>query len=504
MQNEMANLAKMQENIAKQADKMSLPDPAVDAFKAAQDLKNRRHRQGPGEPGEGAGQAARRHKKPQPNVAELPTEPKASPKLAKPSRAQAKDNNRKSRRDEGAIRHQPADNKEWKNGRKKANQAKAGAAKIGKRKQGDNPRSGQGQQAQAGEAKAARPRPAKDKPTKPATAKAGEAKAEPKEGQAKRSGKRRRPRQSSGQDGQMKTPAGQARARIQAAQAKSGDAKQGQAKKAQAQAGQAKAGQGARRRPKAAMPIAIDGQPDDAQAKAARKHPTAAGAERRRTCRLQKEVMEATKAHEAIAKRHRSRHGRPRPGAGSGAESGPKTITKGQPTTGKGQPKLAKRPAWPGRRETGPGRQGIGRRSQVHELPLSKTRPARRRAKANNRAKHWPWATTGDGKDGQDKMASKAARERGKGKDGKVKDGKGKDGQAKGKKDGQPKDGQAKKNDNYNNKGEGNRVADGKTDNPASRFVEVNGDGSFLHLPPRQRELIQQALSGNSLLSTPR
>ena len=72
---------------------------------------------------------------------------------------------------------------------------------------------------------------------------------------------------------------------------------------------------------------------------------------------------------------------------------------------------------------------------------------------------------------------------------------KARDGQAKAK-DGQPKNQQAKQGQPKENMGDGNRVADGQTDNPAARFREVNGDGSFLHLPPRQRELIQQALTG--------
>ena len=32
--------------------------------------------------------------------------------------------------------------------------------------------------------------------------------------------------------------------------------------------------------------------------------------------------------------------------------------------------------------------------------------------------------------------------------------------------------------------------------NAKSQLFDVNGDGSFLHLPPRQRELIRQAMSG--------
>jgi hypothetical protein len=44
--------------------------------------------------------------------------------------------------------------------------------------------------------------------------------------------------------------------------------------------------------------------------------------------------------------------------------------------------------------------------------------------------------------------------------------------------------------------GKGDRTPDGKTSNAASRLTDAGGDGSFLHLPPRQRELIRQALSG--------
>jgi hypothetical protein len=46
-------------------------------------------------------------------------------------------------------------------------------------------------------------------------------------------------------------------------------------------------------------------------------------------------------------------------------------------------------------------------------------------------------------------------------------------------------------------KGEGNRVASGSSrqEQPAAQFKDVKGDGSFLMLPARQRDLIKQALS---------
>jgi hypothetical protein len=45
-------------------------------------------------------------------------------------------------------------------------------------------------------------------------------------------------------------------------------------------------------------------------------------------------------------------------------------------------------------------------------------------------------------------------------------------------------------------KGSGDRIADGKVSNTESQLQQVLGDDSFMHLPPRQRELIMQAISG--------
>lgn len=43
--------------------------------------------------------------------------------------------------------------------------------------------------------------------------------------------------------------------------------------------------------------------------------------------------------------------------------------------------------------------------------------------------------------------------------------------------------------------GKGYRVADGQLNNAGSRSGDVRGEGMFIHLPPRQRELIKQALN---------
>src|SRR5205823_3203459 len=45
------------------------------------------------------------------------------------------------------------------------------------------------------------------------------------------------------------------------------------------------------------------------------------------------------------------------------------------------------------------------------------------------------------------------------------------------------------------NKGGGERTADGKVGNASSKSNGLQGDGSFLHLQAREREMIRQALS---------
>jgi hypothetical protein len=66
-------------------------------------------------------------------------------------------------------------------------------------------------------------------------------------------------------------------------------------------------------------------------------------------------------------------------------------------------------------------------------------------------------------------------------------------GQGQPKGNGQPKGQAQEKNEQ---KGQGDRIADGKVSNGQSQLRDVTGDDNFLHLPPRQRELIRQALAG--------
>jgi hypothetical protein len=87
-------------------------------------------------------------------------------------------------------------------------------------------------------------------------------------------------------------------------------------------------------------------------------------------------------------------------------------------------------------------------------------------------------------KDGQGKQPGE-----GKGKDGQ----KGQGQQAKGDPKGQKQGNAQEKNDN---KAQGNRIADGKVSNTPSQLQDITGSDTFLQLPPRQRELIRQAIAG--------
>jgi hypothetical protein len=59
----------------------------------------------------------------------------------------------------------------------------------------------------------------------------------------------------------------------------------------------------------------------------------------------------------------------------------------------------------------------------------------------------------------------------------------------------QPGEQKGPSQENPRNKGKGDREPDGKLNNAASKLQNVKGEGAFINLPPRQREMIQQALS---------
>lgn len=89
-------------------------------------------------------------------------------------------------------------------------------------------------------------------------------------------------------------------------------------------------------------------------------------------------------------------------------------------------------------------------------------------------------------------VASNQPGQQGEGKGDASKPGNAKNGQAQGKQGEKASPGQEKNL----GKGKGDRIADGKRTNNPSELLDVEGDGHFLNLPPRQRELIRQAISG--------
>lgn len=68
-------------------------------------------------------------------------------------------------------------------------------------------------------------------------------------------------------------------------------------------------------------------------------------------------------------------------------------------------------------------------------------------------------------------------------------------GQGEGQEPGQGQGKKGKSKEINQSKGSGNREPDGTLKNAASQLTDVKGGESFLHLPPRQRDLIRQALS---------
>jgi Domain of unknown function (DUF4175) len=123
------------------------------------------------------------------------------------------------------------------------------------------------------------------------------------------------------------------------------------------------------------------------------------------------------------------------------------------------------------------GKGSPGQAAQDQQQALDQMRKAMQQLQGAQAAK----AKQGEGKDGKD----------GKGQQAKG-DGKGQ-GKDKGKQQGKDQGTAQEKNDN---KANGNRIADGKVTNTPSVLLDVTGEDTFLQLPPRQRELIRQALAG--------
>jgi len=384
-----------------------------------------------------------------------------------------------------------------KTGEAKENQAKAGEAKEGKAGQ---PKAGQ---PKTGKAKTAQTAPPKSGNSKAAQAKAGQTKgAEAKSAQAKGT----------------PNPAGEKGSEAKSGQAKVGDAKsgepmEGEAKSAQAKAGEGKAGEPMRGEAKAGLAQAKEeGQGNEAkEGQAQAKNQTQA---------------QAKGPGETEAK------------AGQGPKQGqPQAQAKGQDQM---QPGDAKTPAQLAEAQKGlmEATKALAKSQEATEAAMAALGQAKAQAsegvqsqlkeagqKLAEASKDLQEGTPGKAGEAQGEAAAKlegalktlnealAAMGQPNIKPGQtptaLASAAPKDGQEAQAKDGEPKDGEGQKltqapggkkkgpgMEKNMAKSKGQRDADGKLANAKSQLKNVQGDGSFLHLPPRQREMIRQALAG--------
>jgi hypothetical protein len=444
---EKADLAKQQADIAKQADVQKLPEAAKDAAKAAEALKNNDFAKA------------------------LENQAKALEKLAEAAK------NQKPMEGEGEP------------------MAKQGEAKQGEAKEGEKTAQAKENMAQPGEAKGAEPM----------------AKGDPMKGEAKAANAKT---PMKGDMAQAKAPAGEkpmAQAKGQKAQepmaGDKGQAKEGQAQAAQAKQGEPKNGDPmaqAKNAGEAPMPGQKGGQGEPmAQAKG-EGQPKAETP--KQLAQKQQALMDATKAlaqapqanpnaqAQAAAAKSQQANQAAQAALAQAQAQAPQAV---QPQLQKAAEQLQN-----AAKQLGEGKPGdAGQNQEQAAKNLGQALDALNQALAQ--------AGQPQAQPGQPQQSAKSepgqAKEPGQGQEpgqGEGKEpgqGQAKDGQ------GQPKDGQGQakgdkqgKADEQNQaKGEGDRKADGTVSNKKSTLNDVNGDGSFLHLPPRQRELIRQAFSGN-------
>jgi hypothetical protein len=471
-----------------------------------------------------------------------PGEPKAGePKAGEPMPAQAKANETQPGEAKAGApmpteaKPNQAQAAEAKEGEPKAGEAKAGEAKEGQAKAGE---------AKAGEPKAAQAKagPAKAGAPKAGAAKTGQARAgqpragAPKTGQAKAGapkagqqqagapkagGQKAGPEQAAAKAGQ--TPPGDAKAGQQAqvgekaGEAKAGEAKAGDAKGGDPNSGEAAAGQAKGGEPKAAEAQAHDGQAGQGKAGEAKGgmakagegkggqgqgqgkgQPDQAGAPTPTEARNPAQLAEAQKAvNEATQALMRSQEATKAAMAalGQAKAQAPQAV---QPQLQQAGQQLAQASQELGKGTPGPAsesqQQAIGQMSQA-----LKAMNAALQAMGQPQAQpgQTPTAVASADKAGQE-QGQQPGQDQGKGQE----PGKGQ-GQGKGQEQAQAK-GQGKgkgqklgqSQEKNQPKGTGNRTPDGRLANAKSDLQDIQGDVSFLGLPPRQRELIRQALSG--------
>jgi hypothetical protein len=193
----------------------------------------------------------------------------------------------------------------------------------------------------------------------------------------------------------------------------------------------------------------------------------------------QKEIMDATKQ----LARSQMQQSQMAQQSNSGAMQALGQAMAGSPKGAQGQMKAAAGNLGQAGKQLGQGSPGQAAQSQ--QMALNQMQQAMKQMLG---AKDVAKAQQGQGKQGQKGQ---------KGDKGQPGDKQG-DGQAKGEPKGQgQKQGQKQgiAQEQNNKKGDGNRTADGKVSNGQAHILDVTGTDTFLQLPPRQREMIRQALA---------
>jgi hypothetical protein len=464
------DLAKLQAEVAKDANKIDLPEAGKPAAQAAQALKQGDLSKAV-EQQEGAlAKLQEAAKKPTVNKPTPPAESKAAqPSVDASARPVAKKGQMKS----GEAKAGPPQA-----GEAKADMENPGQAKIGQAKAGDNPAQSKTNQAQAAVAK----------PAKPAQAKLSE---------AKKGGSSKSAQAKAGQAKENQAKADSPKA----GQAKAATAKAGPPQAAQAKTGQAKAGEGQAGQPmtgdaKAAQAKAADGEDmAQAQAKAQGSAPMAGEASDAsgqpktpgQLAQAQKGLLDATKA---MAKSQESTQAA-MAALGQAQAQAPQAV---QPLLKDAGQQLAQANQELSQSKPGPANQAqdqaagkLGEALQTLNKALAAmgqpaVQPGQPSTATASAQPMPPAEGQAQGKDqGKETPGQAQAKAPGQGQP-----------QAKGQGKGDKLAAGKEKNEPL---GTGNRTADGKVSSAKSQLSDARGDGSFLHLPPRQREMIRQALS---------
>lgn len=495
------NLARLQADLAKQAADMKLNDASKDAAKAADAIKQGDLPEALKKQENALAKLNDAAKDPMPAEAkagkpDLQSEPKDMPAPGEAKNADAKNGQPKA----GSTKGDPGAPKQAaKPANQNGPQSKAGEAKQAQPKQGDAAAEAKANSAKPGEAKtndgqAGAPKKGQPKDaaaakgndpkagSKPGEANQGQAKAgDPKDGQSQAKAAEKSGTADKGQSKDALAKAGEGKG----GEGKSGQAKPGMAKPGMAKAGEGKGGEGNAGEGKPGQAKAGEQANDaQAQAKGTDQNQALPKAETPgQLAKAQQELMEATKnlaqSQEATKAAMAA--------LGQAKAQAPEAVQKQLEQAGKDLARAAK--------DLGEGKPAQANQNQSQAA--EKLQQALNSMNAALKELKQPGAEPGQAslakaEAPQNKGASES-KERSE-KQEPATDAQDGDSNSK-----SPSDGKSEKSgkspEKNEPKGSGNRFADGKTSNAAPQLNKVDGDGSFLHLPPRQRDLIRQALS---------